>query len=232
LYLQPEPLLTSPRIDLLHAVSFNARLRFVKETAPVSRAKIPYDGEGNFFASSPLVVFNDQDFSLLPKFIDAEVADRLASVLGRTFETIEQVYRGSATHGPGAVQVVDQGLAAAGNSPTTTATLTPESSAVSMYSAGGAFPDLDELADPCTLEGGVPGIILQSCVLASRIFFRTLDRLDGLEDRANATDMRALHRNLRFLGLRSWAGLPYIYAWLYVTLCSMPPCHCRCCPST
>jgi hypothetical protein len=29
--------------------------------------------------------------------------------------------------------------------------------------------------------------------------------------------MRALHRNLRFLSVRTWAGLPYIYAWLYVT---------------
>jgi hypothetical protein len=153
-----------------------------------------------------LVIFNDQDFSLLSKFIDADVADNLVAILQHTFDSIQQVYLASPIHGGD----VDQGRSSAGGSSTSSSSSIPSS-------ARGASPGLDKLADRRTLEGDVARIILQSCALGSRIFFRTLEQLKGLDDSTNLADMRALHRNLRFLGVRSWAGLPYIYAWLYVT---------------
>jgi hypothetical protein len=207
------------RIDLLHAVSFNTRLRFVEETLlPIPRAEIHANGEGYFFASSPLVIFNSQDFSLLSKFIDADVVDRLASVLEYTFDRIEEVYRHHASPGHGdAVQDPEPSSIAGSPARSSSSSDTGSTSSSIASSTRGAVPNLDELAGPVTLEGGVPQLILQSCALGSRIFFRTLERRDGLDNGANRGDMRALHRNLKFLGLRSWAGLPYIFAWLYVT---------------
>jgi hypothetical protein len=195
---------------MLHAVSFNTRLRFVDETPPVLRSTIHCGEEGHFFASSPLVIFNNQDFSLLSKFIDPGIADHLAALLQHTFDSIQQVFLASSIPG------VD-GFPPAANSPDSSITY---NGSTTPSASRGASPDLDELADRRTLDGeiDVAQIILHSCALGSRIFFRTLERLRGLDDSANLADMRMLHRNLRFLGVRSWAGLPYIYAWLYVHL--------------
>jgi hypothetical protein len=182
-------LTTHIRADLLHAVTFDEPLHFVENAQPVSRVRARCTGDGNFFAGSPLVLFNDEGFSSLSKFLDAETASLLAAVLQLSFDSIEEVY-----------------LASTGHRSTYHKTeLRRESS-----------PILDQLADPLANEVNIARIILQSCAVGSRILFRTLKNLSGLDDSANITDMRVLYRNLKFLGLRSWAGLPYIYAWLYV----------------
>jgi hypothetical protein len=151
---------------------------------------------------------------LLSKFIDADVADHLAAILRHTFDSIEQVYHVGLSHGGNA----NPGLSSIRGSPSSSSSSSSSCCRCSMPSLDrGASPDLNELAGPGTIEGDVPRIILQSCALGSRVVFRTLEQLNGLDNSANLTDMRALHRNLRFLSVRTWAGLPYIYAWLYVT---------------
>jgi hypothetical protein len=77
--------------------------------------------------------------------------------------------------------------------------------------------DIDTLSSLSMPVKSVPSILLQTCALASRIYFRSLTAHHGLENKANAPDMRVIYENLRFLGLRSWAGLPYVYIWLYVS---------------
>jgi hypothetical protein len=169
-------LTTHIRVDLLHAVTFDEPLHFVENSQPVSRVRARCTGDGNFFAGSPLVLFNDEGFSSLSKFLDAETASPLAAVLQLSFDSIEEVY-----------------LASTGHRSTYHKTeLRRESS-----------PILDQLADHLTNEVNTARIILPSCAVGSRILFRTLKNLSGLDDSANITDMRVLYRNLNFLGLRS-----------------------------
>ncbi len=183
-------MLTKPlRVDLLHAISFDKPLQFVDKLDFVSRVRLPYKDEGNYFAGSPLVLFNGEDFSSLRKFVDAEIAAPLTAILQLSFDSIEQLYLGSAN---------------------------PVGETSESRSAHEMFLYVDEYANSYTSKRNAARIVLQSCAIGSRIYFRTLAQLTGLQSTSNADDSRTLYNNLRFLGLRSWVGLPYIYAWLYV----------------
>lgn len=185
-------LITQTRLDLLHAISFDAPLHFIEKANPVSRAQVRLGREGNFFASSPLLIFNDEDYSSLSRFINAEIAVQLAAIIQQSFNSIEQVYHASS--------------------------INHQDISCQLPSLVGAFdPEIPQLAEPCSFERGTATIILHSCAICSRILFRTLERLNGLDSSSNLADMRALYCNLKFLGLGPWSGLPYIYAWLYVT---------------
>jgi hypothetical protein len=42
------------------------------------------------------------------------------------------------------------------------------------------------------------------------------DGLDGLDDPRNGLDVLVMYDNVRFVGLKAWTGLPYVYVWVYV----------------
>jgi len=61
----------------------------------------------------------------------------------------------------------------------------------------------------------VPGRVLEACALAARIMHRTLaGDVDGFEDKANEADAREIYEHTRFVGLKAWRGLPYVYVWV------------------
>ncbi|KAK4164332.1 hypothetical protein QBC43DRAFT_378745 [Cladorrhinum sp. PSN259] len=61
-------------------------------------------------------------------------------------------------------------------------------------------------------------LLLETCALATRVMKRTVE--DGVwpaaqfEDLGNERDVLAIYDNVRFMGLRAWAGLPYVYVWV------------------
>ncbi|KAK4129672.1 hypothetical protein N657DRAFT_564033 [Parathielavia appendiculata] len=74
---------------------------------------------------------------------------------------------------------------------------------------------VDALADSPTAGNNVPRLLLDTCAFAARIMRRTLSGyLDGFEDPENTSDLLAIYHNTRFMGLKAWAGLPYVYVWV------------------
>jgi hypothetical protein len=41
-----------------------------------------------------------------------------------------------------------------------------------------------------------------------------LEGLDGFDDPENAFDVLRIYHNTRFIGLKAWAGLPYVFIWV------------------
>ncbi|KAK4182948.1 hypothetical protein QBC35DRAFT_135486 [Podospora australis] len=75
--------------------------------------------------------------------------------------------------------------------------------------------DLDAIIDNPAAHNDVPALFLEACALAARITRRTLSEcLDGFDDIANEQDVLAIYDNTRFVGLKAWTGLPYVYVWV------------------
>ncbi|KAM6507031.1 hypothetical protein FALCPG4_018421 [Fusarium falciforme] len=72
---------------------------------------------------------------------------------------------------------------------------------------------LDGVADGVLPTHDTSGLVMQTCAIASRIVHRTMQQRAGFHDSANWADMCALYGNLRFINLKSWAGLPYLHLW-------------------
>jgi hypothetical protein len=77
--------------------------------------------------------------------------------------------------------------------------------------------NLDDVADVVLPAHELSGLVVQTCAIASRIVHRTMQKMAGFHDSSNWTDMRRLYDNLRFINLKSWAGLPYLHLWAYVS---------------
>ena len=74
---------------------------------------------------------------------------------------------------------------------------------------------VDALADCPTAGNNVPRLLLETCALAARIMRKTLsENLDGFDDSENKSDVLRIYHNTRFIGLKAWAGLPYVYIWV------------------
>ncbi|KAH6856157.1 hypothetical protein B0I37DRAFT_69827 [Chaetomium sp. MPI-CAGE-AT-0009] len=68
---------------------------------------------------------------------------------------------------------------------------------------------------PAPKPNSVPARLLETCALAARIMRNTLtDGLDGLDDPRNGLDVLVMYENVRFVGLKAWTGLPYVYVWV------------------
>lgn len=78
----------------------------------------------------------------------------------------------------------------------------------------GLTVDLDAIANSPIVGSNVSGLFLETCTLAARITKRTLECLSSFEDPLNEADALALYDNTRFIGLKAWTGLPYIYVWV------------------
>ncbi|KAJ9133279.1 hypothetical protein NKR23_g10862 [Pleurostoma richardsiae] len=177
-------------IDLLRAVSFNVSLAFMTTHTPISRLR-PSTREGNYFASSPLLIVDDEDFSELHMFLGLEERDanRLSELFREMHETTSMVHDHA--------RAEDLSV------------LLTEKSADQL-----ARLELDEHADALLYPTKKSSILLQTSCLAARIFLRTVSATRSFSDAKNERDMRMLHDLLRFSGLKPWAGMPYIYLWI------------------
>jgi hypothetical protein len=160
---------------------------FIDELRPVTRTSAAYIEGGNYLASSPLLVCNNEDFASLNRFLDSAGACQLEIILSSTFDSVEHVIlHANEDHDP----------------------------FIRTRSLGYTGVDLNEAADCPNPPRNVTSMLVQACALASRIYFRTLEREDETRDEANGRDAKAIYDLLRFLGLKSFTGLPYIYLWL------------------
>jgi hypothetical protein len=87
-----------------------------------------------------------------------------------------------------------------------------------VQSGGLADGDLDlDVLLPGAATNDVPSLFLQACASAARITRRTASgHAAGFDDVANEPDVQTIHGTARFVGLKAWTGLPYIYVWVYV----------------
>jgi hypothetical protein len=80
----------------------------------------------------------------------------------------------------------------------------------------GWVDDLDAIINNpgSTFGRNVAGLFLETCALAARITKRTLEGFILFDDTENQEDVLALYDNTRFIGLKAWTGLPYVYVWV------------------
>ena len=147
---------------------------------------------GDQLFSCPLLLCDDENFSLATRYVDPAIQVQLVAVLQAASDSFHQFF--------------DVGA----QSPFSELEL-------------GLVVDLDAIADSPTAANNVSGLFLETCALAARITRRTLSGdLDGFDDSANELDVLGIYDNIRFIGLKAWAGLPYIYVWVYVLIFSFP----------
>ncbi|KEZ44060.1 hypothetical protein SAPIO_CDS3803 [Scedosporium apiospermum] len=137
---------------------------------------------GNHIYSCPLLLCDDEDFSLATRYVDQAIVVQLVRVLQAASDSFHRFF-GLGTQSP------FQGLDLA--------------------------TDLDAIADSPTATTNTSGLFLKTCALAARITRRTLsESLNGFDDVANKFDVLEIYDNARFLGLKAWKGLPYVYVWV------------------
>ena len=73
---------------------------------------------------------------------------------------------------------------------------------------------LNHLADGSSSLSNISGLILQTFALATRIFFNSVCNRHRLDHESNKSDMRALCDLMRFIGIKRWRGMPYVYRWV------------------
>ncbi|KAK4233354.1 hypothetical protein C8A03DRAFT_19560, partial [Achaetomium macrosporum] len=177
--------------DTLQCVCLGTPLAFdVLGPAPVMRL-VTTDGNssltGNQLRSCPLLLCDDEDFSLAAQYVDPAIAVQLAAVLQAASDSFWQFSHS----GTQIRRLPDDGLL-------------------------DADLDLDALLidRPAAAANDVSRLFLQACASAARIMRRTLSgNSDGFDDAANEPDVQTLYDTARFIGLKAWTGLPYVYVW-------------------
>ncbi|KAG7290235.1 hypothetical protein NEMBOFW57_000233 [Staphylotrichum longicolle] len=142
---------------------------------------------GDQLRSCPLVLCDDENFSCAAQYADPAIHLQLVAVLQAANNFFRQFFELEAQSVLG-----DDGLAA---------------SVADLI--------LDAIMDTPTAGNDVPGLLLETCALAARIMRRTLaGSVDGFDDPENALDVLMIYDNTRFVGLKAWKGLPYVYVWV------------------
>lgn len=150
---------------------------------------------GDQLRSCPLVLCDDENFSCAAQYADPAIHLQLVAVLQAAHNSFRQFFELEAQSVLG-----DDGL-----------------------SASVADLILDAIVDTPTAGNDVPGLLLETCALAARIMRRTLAGfVDGFDDPENALDVLMIYDNTRFIGLKAWKGLPYVYVWVYVPSQPLP----------
>ncbi|KAJ4198911.1 hypothetical protein NW759_016204 [Fusarium solani] len=167
--------------DLLQCICLDTKLAFSSVGRPLFHWQAVEKLGGDHMVSSPLLRCEDEDFSLVGRFIGPEISARLAQILGQTSDAIEDFCGQEA-----------------GNESSNTVV---------------GIVNLDDVADVVLPAHELSGLVVQTCAIASRIVHRTMQKMAGFHDSSNWTDMRRLYDNLRFINLKSWAGLPYLHLW-------------------
>jgi hypothetical protein len=141
---------------------------------------------GDHLRSNPLLLCDDEDLSLAAQYVDPAIRAELVYVLKTASDSFWQFFDFDQGHSSG-----------------------KDDTTVDL--------GLDAIADCLTAPNNVSGLFLETCALAARITHRTLSRgLDGLNNTANELDVMAIYDKTRFIGLKPWIGLPYVYVWVYV----------------
>jgi hypothetical protein len=201
------------RADTLECICLSTPLAFsTLGPAPTTHLTTsPTFPAGDQLRSCPLLLCDGEDLSLAARYVDPCIRAGLVTALQAANDTFHGFFGGSGRF-RGASPESDSGSAWSSNGST---------------AVGEAVPaDLDTLADgvsyvPATVlapvPNSVPARLLETCVLAARIMRNTLtDGLDGLDDPRNGLDVLVMYENVRFVGLKAWTGLPYVYVWVYV----------------
>ncbi|KAL5610664.1 hypothetical protein FOBRF1_006781 [Fusarium oxysporum] len=167
--------------DLLQCICLDTKLAFSSVGRPIFRWQAVEKLGGDHMVSSPLLQCEDEDFSLVGRFIGPEISARLVRILSRASDAIES-FCGQETGNGSSDMLV-------------------------------GIVNLDDMADGALSVHDLPGLVAQTCAIASRIVHRTMQRKSGFHDSSNWADMHRLYDNLRFINLRPWAGLPYLHLW-------------------
>ncbi|KAK4097160.1 hypothetical protein N658DRAFT_434590 [Parathielavia hyrcaniae] len=167
--------------DTLQCLTLGTPLAFnLFDPAPIMRlmtADTLLDGDE--FRSCPLLLRDNEDFSLAAQHVDPTISAQLVAVLRDASDSFRQFFL------PLPLQNTCDPRAA------------------------------DILADSPPAGNSVPRLLLETCALAARIMRRTLSGcLDGFEDSENELDLLEIYHKIRFIGLKAWAGLPYVYVWV------------------
>lgn len=157
---------------------------------PLTHLTTPADfPSGDQLRSSPLLLCDNEDFSLAAQYVDSTIRNQFVSVL----EAASDLFHGLFTPN----------------------TASPPPNPRSKRSQEARINlDLDAIAD---INAGttVSGLSLQTCALATRITRRTvMGEADAFDDVFNQGDVQVMYQNVKFIGLKAWVGLPYVYVWV------------------
>lgn len=182
--------------DLLQCLCLDTPLAFntlgpAPTLQPLVTAGGPPMPQGDALQSCPFLICDDENLSMASRYVaDPAIAAHFPGILQTAADAFQRFFGNDTPVG------VDAGI------------------------------DLDAVADTCTLTcyNGMAiktaDVFLQACALAARITQRTLSKgLAGFNHPANGPDVQALYDNMRFIGLKPWAGLPYVYVWVYDSVC-------------
>ncbi|KAK4044114.1 hypothetical protein C8A01DRAFT_31713 [Parachaetomium inaequale] len=141
---------------------------------------------GNQLRSCPLLLCDAEDLSLAGQYADTAVRARLVDVLQAAHDAFRHFF-----FDPAGAQ----------------------------STLGECGLDLDTVANSmgssAAAANSVPHRLLETCALAARITRNTLSgEVDGFDDAGNALDVQLIYEHTRFMGLKAWTGLPYVYVWV------------------
>jgi len=199
---------------MLQCVSLDTPLAFNSlDPVPIPHLTTP-DGfpAGDQLRSCPLLLCDNEDLSLAAQYIDPDIRASVVYVL----ETANSLFNGFFPDSDGTA------------SPTTPEISTPTTLEQELV--------LDAiLDDPAAVPTSVSSLFLQTCALATRITYRTLAAQtakraaikggkvvitsddnddDNALDLSNDLDAQRIYHHVRFMGLKAWVGLPYVYVWV------------------
>ncbi|KAK4175771.1 hypothetical protein QBC36DRAFT_353862 [Triangularia setosa] len=174
--------------DMLQAVCLDTPLAF-NILNPVTSLQIMTVGpfEGQQFRSCPLLICDADEFDLANQYVQPHIHADLPEVLQSAFDSLRCFFKIPSER---------------------------EWENNAGWQRLGTV-DLDQVIDQPRTTSNIPGLFLETCALASRIMRRTLiEGLDGFNDLANKEDVQVIYDHIRFIGLKGWVGLPYIYVWV------------------
>ena len=199
---------------MLQCVSLNTPLAFNSlDPVPIPHLTTPDDfPAGDQLRSCPLLLCDHEDLSLAAQYVDPDIRASVVYVL----ETANSLFNGFFLDPDGSTSPLIPGI----STPTTL-----EQELV-----------LDAILDnPVAVATSVSSLFLQTCALATRITYRTLaaktavragikggkvgiafdDKSDdNALDMSNDLDAQRIYHHVRFMGLKAWVGLPYVYVWV------------------
>jgi hypothetical protein len=143
---------------------------------------------GDQLRSCPLLLCDAEDLSFAGQYADPAIRARLVGVLRAAHDAFRHFF------------------------------FFDSSGAQGVFGEDGLDLDLDTVANStasAAAANSVPDRLLETCALAARITRNTLSgELDGFDDAGNALDVQLIYEHARFMGLKAWTGLPYVYVWV------------------
>ncbi|CAP61125.1 uncharacterized protein PODANS_3_920 [Podospora anserina S mat+] len=174
--------------DMLQGVSLDAPLAFnILNPVTSLRAATVGPFEGQQFRSSPFLMCDADEFDLANKYVQPHIHGDLPEVLQSALDSLRRFFKIPSERGW-------------------------EDEADWQHLG---TVDLDRIIDQPWEASDISGLFLETCALTARIMRRTLlEGLDAFDDGANKEDLQVIYENVRFIGLKAWVGLPYIYVWV------------------